>query len=228
MGIRESLHRHVRECTDAAAARWLDDATPRAATGSRDELLALYTAASRKLGTAPLGLADDAPFGDAWSGVPLDRWTLEDAGRTLLLLARHDAAASPDAGAADAVACYEQGDAREQQSWLRGVALLPEPARHLPLVIDACRTNILPVFEAVACENPYPARYFPERNFNQVVLKALFNGVALARIAGLAARANPELARMATDYAAERRAAGRSIPADIALATTPAAAQKAD
>jgi hypothetical protein len=53
-----------------------------------------------------------------------------------------------------------------------------------------------------------------------MVLKALFNGVALARIAGLGARANASLARMATDYAAERRAAGRSVPSDLALATS--------
>jgi hypothetical protein len=105
-----------------------------------------------------------------------------------------------------------------------GRSLLPAPDRFLALVIDACRTNILPVFEAVACENPYPSRFFPERNFNQLVMKALFNGVRLDRIVGLAARANIELARMATDFAAERRAAGRPVPADIGLALSSAAA----
>ena len=49
-------------------------------------------------------------------------------------------------------------------------------------------------------------------------MKALFNGVRLERIVGLGARANAELTRMATDFAAERRAAGRSVPADIGLA----------
>ncbi len=85
-------------------------------------------------------------------------------------------------------------------------------------IIDACRTNILPLFEAVACENPYPAQHFPERNFNQLVLKALFNGVALSRVVGLASRLNADLTRMAGDYADERRAAGRAVPADIGLA----------
>ena len=111
-----------------------------------------------------------------------------------------------------------------EPSWLRGAILLPAPERYLMLVIDACRTNILPLFEAVACENPYACRYFPERNFNQLVMKALFNGVRLERIAGLGARVNPELTRMATDFAAERRAAGRSVPADIGLAMAGAAA----
>jgi hypothetical protein len=83
---------------------------------------------------------------------------------------------------------------------------------------DTCRTNILPLFESISCENPYPAHYFPELNFNQMVLKAMFNGIALARIVGLAGRHNAELTRMSNDYAAERTAAGRSVPADIDLA----------
>jgi hypothetical protein len=140
-----------------------------------------------------------------------------DAARAALLLARAGAAAPP-AFVDAALRCYENGDASEQRSWLRAVALFPEPQRFLATVIDACRTNIVPNFEAVACENPYPSRHFPDLNFNQLVLKALFNDIRLSRIVGLSARANSELARMATDYAAERRAAGRSIPVDIGLA----------
>jgi len=37
-------------------------------------------------------------------------------------------------------------------------------------------------------------------------------------VVGLETRLNPELSRMARDYAAERTAAGRTVPADIALA----------
>jgi len=48
--------------------------------------------------------------------------------------------------------------------------------------------------------------------------------VRLERIVGLQSRVNAELTRMATDFAAERRAAGRSVPADIGLAMTGAAA----
>jgi hypothetical protein len=164
---------------------------------------------------------------DASKDVP-SHWTVEDAGRLLFLLTRREHAKDAARFAADATACYEQGDTREQQSWLRGVALLPDPEQYLPVAVDACRTNILPLFEAISCDNAYPARYFPERNFNQMVLKALFNNVALARIQGLADRANPELARMASDYAAERRAAGRSVPGDIALAMTGGTAQRTE
>jgi hypothetical protein len=79
------------------------------------------------------------------------------------------------------------------------------------------------VFEAIACENPYPMQHFPEHNYNQMVLKAFFTGVAVQRIDGLAARRSPELVRMAEAYASERRAAGRSVPSDIGLVTGAAA-----
>ena len=192
---------------DATTSQWLD----RAATERGiDELAAAYTAVGRHVGRAPLALTaeEHSNVGD----LHLDRWTLEDAARAVLVMTRFNLPA--------AIACYERGDSSEQQSWLKSVAVLPDPDQLLPVVIDACRTNILPLFEAIACENPFPARHFPERNFNQMVLKALFNKVALARIVGLPARRNADLTRMAADYASERRAAGRDVPPDIGLAMT--------
>ena len=217
MSITEQLRAVLRSRVDERGWTWLCEASSAVTTGGRDRLLLAYTAASQQMGNAPL-TASEAP-----EGVRLDGWTLEDAARAVLLLTRADASASPEDFAADATSCYEEGDAREQQSWLRTVSVLPDPQRFLPTVIDACRSSVQPIFDAVACENPYPARFFPERNFNQMILKALFNGVALRRVVGLEQRLNPELSRMAADYAAERRAAGRSIPDDIALVmTTPA------
>lgn len=211
MEIKDLLLAALRSRLDEDAWNWLREAIAKAAGCGVDDLLSLYTSASQQLGMAPLGAE-----GESVVGFSVERWTLEDAGRAAILLARAEQGRGPeDFGAVSA--CYEHGDAREQQSWLKAVGVLPVPERFLPLVIDACRSSIQPVFEAVACENPYPARFFPERNFNQLILKALFNGVALDRVVGLSGRLNPELARMATDYAAERRAAGRSIPTDIGL-----------
>ena len=211
---RETLQTRLRTRLNDAQADWLAAALERARTGTTADLLRTYTDASQHLGRTPLATGDGVD-----DNPPLHNWTLEDAGRLLLLLTRHDHTTNRSGFAEDAIACYEQGDAREQQSWVRAVAWLPDAKQYLPLVIDTCRTNILPLFQAVACDNSYPAHYFPEANFNQMVLKALFNGVPLARINGLSDRSNSELVRMATDYAAERRAAGRSIPGDIALAT---------
>ena len=217
MSIHVPFVAGIRASAGDPAAEWIERATASVAAGTIDRLLDAYTQASHHLGQRPFR---PAPHDDAkQSGVVFDKWTVEDAGRLLLLLARHRSETTQDTFARDAVACFEQADAREQQSWLRAVALLPDPARFLPQAVDSCRTNILPLFESVACENPYPADFFPDLNFNQMVLKALFNGVPLARVIGLTRRLNPDLARMATDYAAERRAAGRTIPADILLVT---------
>ena len=193
------------------AKRWDSSSTP---------LLVAYATAPQHVGRDALALtpAELDELRSAAPGIGFDRWTRDDAARVLLLVERRAAGRTGDGFVADALACFENGDAREQQSWLRAVALWPEAAAFLPAAIDACRTNIIPVFEALACENPYPAAHFPDRNFNQMVLKAMFNGIALARIAGLPARLNPELSLMARDFASERTAAGRRVPADIALA----------
>jgi len=112
---------------------------------------------------------------------------------------------------------FGHGDTDERRAILRALPRLRDPARFTPLAIEACRTSVVPVFEAIACDNPFAAAHFPDANFNQMILKALFVGLPLARVVGLPTRLSPELARMARDYAAERRAAGRSIPDDLLL-----------
>ena len=204
---------------------WLADVVSRARDGQREALYIAYTAAARKAGRTLLQLSPSERV--RWErliedSVP-DGWTCDDALRAVLLLSVAELV-GPDELCVIAIECYERGDSREQQSWLKALPLLPDAERFLSVAIDACRTNIVPQFEAIACGTPYPARYFPEPNFNQLVLKALFVGVALERIVGLESRLNPELTRMALDYAAERRAAGRSVPADLPLALTPEAA----
>ena len=196
----------------------------RAARGDLDAVCAAYTNAPKHTGRDLLRLSASelAAIASTAPGSFFDRWTSDDAGRAVLLLTLAERSGT-DPFATTAIECYERGDSREQQSWLKALLLLPGSERFLSVAIDACRTNILPQFESIACENPYPERYFPELNFNQLVLKAMFNSISLARIVGLSGRLNSELSRMALDYAAERRAAGRSVPADLALALTRAA-----
>jgi hypothetical protein len=147
---------------------------------------------------------------------PVASWGLDGLVRAGLLL--HAAAGLPPGELEVLVEeCFLGGDTRERQAVLRTLPLLPDPERFVALGVDACRTSVQPVFEAIACENPYPARYFPEASFNQMVLKAVFIEVAVGRILGLEARITPELRRMAADYASERRAAGRSVPDDVAF-----------
>lgn len=160
-------------------------------------LLAAFSGAARKVGKTPVGVGERGS------------WGMDEVARAALLVNAYPRVV-PDE-------LWARGDNRERQAVLKALPLLPEPERFAAIAIEACRSNVLTIFEAIACENPYPARHFPELQFNQMALKAAFNGVALARIVGLRERLNPELARMASDFAAERRAAGRSVPADLGL-----------
>ena len=110
---------------------------------------------------------------------------------------------------------FRRGEVRERIAVLRALPQLS--GDNVELAIDACRTNVVPVFEAIACDNPYPAKHFPDHAFNQMVLKALFVGASVAKIVGLAERTTDELVRMVEAYASERRAAGRPVPEDAKL-----------
>jgi hypothetical protein len=182
----------------------------------RPAFLAKFASASRKCGAGALALtrkeADELARSDRlwlFGGAPLD-----EAARVALLLD-----ADTRLGEAEmldlATDCFRRGDNGERRAVLRSLAVLTDPARYVDLAAQACRSHVQTVFEALACENPFPASFFPELNFNQMVLKALFTGVALDRVMGLDTRLTSELSRMANDYADERRAAGRTVPQDI-------------
>ena len=123
-------------------------------------------------------------------------------------------------GSARADRARSWGEPVEREALLHTLSLLPEPDRFLSTAVEACRSNVQTVFEAIACENPYPVRHFPELSFNQMVMKAIFIGIPLPRIVGLLTRVAPTLVRMSNDYAQERMAAGRPVPADIQLITS--------
>jgi hypothetical protein len=197
-----------------AAARLLGEATVDGASAfDRVAFELAFAAVGRRLGETPLGEAATLTDGAAhtWS---IAGWGLDELGRALLVVAS-TAHVPSDEHPRWIDGLHRAGALRERTAILRTLALLPEPARFLPIALDACRSSTQPVFEAIACENPYPAAYFPEASFNQMALKAVFTGVALARILDLARRRTPELARMAADYADERRAAGRPVPSDL-------------
>jgi len=109
---------------------------------------------------------------------------------------------------------FYKGDNRERAAVLRSLYLLPQPESFLMLAIDATRTNVISIFEAIACDNPFPAHYFPQLNFNQMVIRALSLSIALDRVTGWCERNNDEMVRMCRDYVSERTRAGRKIPAD--------------
>lgn len=140
------------------------------------------------------------------------QWSVLQAARTILLLSYPQEKARWFEVVNQ---LFETADMNEQQALFAALPVLPYPEELLPRAIDGCRTNMTLVFDAIALNNPYPGNYFPEANWNQLVLKAVFMQRPLYRIQGLDARRNPALADIASDFAHERWAAGRSVMPEI-------------
>lgn len=179
--------------------RWLQEASE-ILRGNPGRIDRLFPAAGRQLGRIPL--AATVAAGD------LHAWTVDDAGRVVLLLALGDAAGE------FLEPLYRHGDSAERRAVLRGLAVLPVPT-HIgePIAADALRTND-PRLVAAALV-PYAAEHFPTDAVHQAVLKCLFLGVPIGLLPEIRRRATPELTRMLDDYVLERVAAGRDVPADV-------------
>lgn len=185
---------------------WLDEAAAGLAAGAPDRaLFVAFADAPRRVGR------DDLPDRVIGPGLGLAGWTRDQAARVLLLLARprnEDSSSALDR-------MFTAADLAELVCLYQALPLLPFPERHAARAAEGVRSNMLPVFRAIAVANPYPAEWFDEGAWNQMVVKAVFIGCPLHGIVGLDRRANPRLARMLVDYARERRAAGRAIPPDL-------------
>ena len=118
------------------------------------------------------------------------------------------------------VRLVQMADSLELETFLRYLVLLPRPERFSFIAVDSLRTNIATVFDAIALNNPYPALYFNDQQWNQMYLKAVFIGSDLSKIQGVDQRANADLARIISDYAHERWAASRTIDPLIWRPTT--------
>lgn len=207
---------------DPDSAAWLQSAvSPPPLPGTPGFMRAFATAGRRLRGAAIP--QDDAGSGLRGLGIAApDRWTAQRLLRAGLLVAAVEACG--DEAPARLTAALRTSDNEERATILQSLLLLPEPGRFAALAADACRSSVQPVFEAIAGDNGFPAAHFAEPVFNQMVLKAVFTGMPLARIVGLAGRTTPALRRMAADFRSERRAAGRAVPPDLdGLLDSPAA-----
>ncbi len=105
----------------------------------------------------------------------------------------------------------EASDREELAAILKFLVLLPEPEVFKLKAVDSIRTNMTDIFDAIALDNPYPAMFFDDLQWNQLYLKAAFMQRPLSRIMYVDERANLELSRMINDFAKERWSAGREV-----------------
>ncbi|MGH8503362.1 MAG: EboA domain-containing protein [Gammaproteobacteria bacterium] len=210
--IRKLLRGWLARRVEAKALAWLDGQHERLAASAPDYIFfAAFSAVPRHTGKLRLS-AEDTQLNDDnrahWA-----HWRVDQAGRTLLLLA-------VDSGDAEAYAGKLQklsscADLDELIALYQSLPLLPHRQRLRALAAEGARSNMTAVFNAVALCNAYPAEHFDDGAWNQLVLKALFVESPLHLIEGLDRRANPELARMLVDYAHERWAAKRRVSPEL-------------
>lgn len=181
-----------------AARAWLDEALAEAA----------HAAAHPDAG--PVGNAYAVPPWELRYAAAGRHCGLEhaDSVRALLLIEARAALAA-------LTRIYEQGTAAERRAVLRSLPALDLGATAVPLVDDALRANDTTLIAAAV--GPYAGDHLDPHNWRHAVLKCLFTGVPVDAVDQLARRADgdAELARMLGDFAAERTAAGRPVPADL-------------
>lgn len=119
--------------------------------------------------------------------------------------------AKPDLYTEKVAKLIEVADTGELIAFLRYLPVLPKAEAFLSAAVEALRTNIADIFDAIALGNPYPAAHFNEQQWNQMYLKAAFMQRDLLQIIGVEERANADLARIISDYAHERWAASRAV-----------------
>lgn len=107
---------------------------------------------------------------------------------------------------------FETAEINESVALYSALPYLKKPENWLLKATDAIRSNIGDVFDSLAFNNPYPAKYFTELAWNQLILKCIFNDKSINNIIGLQNRFNQNLANTFIDFAHERWAAGRSVP----------------
>lgn len=209
----------LRNCWSAAATvgesnRWLQESTS-AIAADPGTLTNIYARAGHRLGRSPLR-PDTDPAGVLFG-------TLSDHARGRLI-GRLGEFLPPHELAEALPLLYNGGDSAERRGVLRGLGALATGCPQLPdavvtaglhLTAEALRTNESGIVAAAV--GPFAAAYLDQHSWRHAVLKLVFMGISLSAVSDLQERADDELARMARDFAAERTAAGRPVPADVHL-----------
>jgi hypothetical protein len=216
--VREFLADLLAARVDRASIDWLERSASDIASGaSHARFTALISTASRhspRRALAPSSHEIAQAF-DLVEGWNPERWTVLECARVLLVLSRPDLARNSAVEAIEEA--FRYADVGEMCALHRSLVLLPEPARFVWRAGEGCRSSMRAVFEAAACDTPFPVKNFDDLAWRQLVIKALFVEAPLWRVYGLDTRLDPELARMALDLAEERRAAGRNVQHELWL-----------
>jgi len=213
ISVTDLFRGNLQERVSQSGLTWLDEKILQISQGATPRVFfTAFSAVPRythkhdlELTTAELNAAEDLWF--------THHWSIDQVARTLLVLSLPQDTIETYLQVLEQV--FNAADMGELVALYQALPLLPYPERHRQRAAEGLRSNVNAVFNAIAMRNPYPAAYFDEPAWNQMVLKALFVGSPLHLIHDLSRRANPELARMAIDYAQERCSASRTVSPEL-------------
>jgi hypothetical protein len=191
---------------------WLEQTTEQI---THQTIFQTFSLTPHHIGKQPLQLSpkDRQAVADMEDGWCPSHWRVDQTARTLLVLAL--AEKYPDKYQQILEQLFTTADLEELIALYQALPLLPDPEKLQNRAAEGVRSNITTVFDAIALRNPYPARYFSNAAWNQIVLKALHLGRPLHLISGLQLRVNKDLSKKLINYAHERHSAHRPIPAQI-------------
>jgi len=152
------------------------------------------------------------------TGIPdlQDAWNTDEAARVILLQTYID---STQNSHYDAIwQAYRIGDEKEKAAYIKGLSILDPEGELLDIALHTGRTNNVYLFSSIALNNPYPAKHYDNRAFEQLVLKALFLDLNINHIRSLPQRLRENLSNVCMDLVHERLAADRNPPTSIWLA----------
>lgn len=175
----------------------------------------VFTAMPRFVGKQPVDVPADMDFAlkRVRAGFSVQGWTLDRLARVWWLL---QLPADDKSFYVNMISqLFKAGELNELVALYSALPVLAYPGAWLFQATEGIRNNIADVQSAIMLHNPFPADYFDEAAWNQMILKAFFTDKDVTQIIGLDERKNARLAQTLADYAAERRAAGRSLPANI-------------
>ncbi len=213
---QDFLYSVISKQADEKAVRWLKQQTEKLhGEAASRHLYMAFSTASRFFSKEPLQLSatSQTEAEQLRKGFQPAHWQVLQTARTYLLL--HVPSENADQHLLILNKLFETADMLEQVALYAALPLLPNPEHLTARASEGLRTNITVVFDAIALHNPYPADYFKEEAWNQMVLKAVFMQRPLYQIYGAEARANEELARILVDFAHERWAAHRQVMPEL-------------
>ena len=147
------------------------------------------------------------------NGLQIQSWTLDRLVRVYFLLLLENS--TQESAFTQIETLFDTAEINESIALFSALSLFSQPEKWLHRATDAVRSNIGDVFDSLAFGNPYAEKYFSALAWNQLVLKCIFNDKPIHLIQGIDRRANQALADTLSDFAHERWAAGRTVPAQV-------------